>query len=116
MTGCSEDQISDWLLKCAVERGATHYERDFPNDLAPDQPNLSDEEIGIALCLAEHPYNSTLIRAAAQLLSSPQVDPARLARLAVMERVEPVLLYIAQAAARSGRFRWPTDNREGPRR
>ncbi|MGA2660847.1 MAG: hypothetical protein ABSH34_25465 [Verrucomicrobiota bacterium] len=31
------------------------------------------------------------IRAAAQLLSSPRVDPQRLARLAKMERVEPVL-------------------------
>ena len=100
MTGCSEDRIGDWLLKCAVQRGTSHYEREFPSNLPLDNPNLSDEELGIALCLGEHPYNSTLLRAAAQLLSSPKIDAARLARLAVMERVEPVLLYIAQAAAR----------------
>jgi hypothetical protein len=54
----------------------------------------------VALCLGQHPYNSTFIRAAAQLLSSPRTDAPRLARLAVMERVEPVLLYIAIIAAR----------------
>jgi hypothetical protein len=61
---------------------------------------LSDEELGVALCLGQHPYNSTFIRAAAQLLSSPRVNPARLVRLAIMERVEPVLFYIASVAAR----------------
>src|SRR5277367_5853426 len=35
-----------------------------------------------------------------QLLSSPRADAPRLARLAVMERVEPVLLHIATIAAR----------------
>ena len=100
MTGCPEESIGEWLLKCAVERGASHYQRGFPDDLPPDQPNLTDEEIGIALCLGEHTYNSAFIRAAAQLLSSPRTDCTRLARLAVMERVEPVLLYIAQVASR----------------
>jgi hypothetical protein len=100
MSGCSEDRVGEWLLKCAVDRGASHYERDFPTDLPPDNPELGDEEIAVALCLGQHPYNSTFIRAAAQLLSSPTTDPVRLARLAVMERVEPVLLYIAGVAAR----------------
>ncbi len=100
ITGCPEERIGGWLLKCAVERGASHYQRGFPDDLPPDQPNLTDEEIGIALCLGEHTYNSAFIRAAAQLLSSQRTDCTRLARLAVMERVEPVLLYIAQVASR----------------
>jgi hypothetical protein len=100
MSGCSEHRVGEWLLKCAVGRGASHYERDFPADLPSDCPELSDEELGVALCLGEHPYSSTYIRAAAQLLSSPTIDPTRLARLAVMERVEPVLLYIAGVAAR----------------
>jgi len=100
MSGCSRDRVGEWLLRCAVQRGASHYERDFSDDLPPDQPCLSDEEIGIALCLGEHPYNSVFIRAAAQLLSSPKIDPACLARLAVMERVESVLLHIAATAAR----------------
>ncbi len=100
MSGCAEDCVGEWLLKCAVRRGASHYERDFSEDLPPDDPGLSDEELAVALCLGQHPYNSTFIRAAAQLLSSPRTDAPKLARLAVMERVEPVLLHIAGIAAR----------------
>lgn len=100
MSSCPEERIGEWLLKCAVRRGASHYERDFPEDLPSDVPELSNEEIAVALCLGLHPYNSTFIRAAAQLLSSPSTDAPRLARLAVMERVEPTLLHIAAVAAR----------------
>lgn len=100
MSGCREDRVGEWLLKCAVRRGASHYERDFPEDLPDDNPELSHEELAVALCLGQHPYNPTFIRAAAQLLSSPRTDAPRLARLAVMERVEPVLLHIATIAAR----------------
>ena len=59
---------------------------------------ISDEEIGIALCLGQHPYSLDHLRAAAQLLSSPRVDAAKLCRLAVRERCEPVLLHIATIA------------------
>jgi hypothetical protein len=99
-SGCSEDHVGEWLLKCAVGRGASHYERDFPNNLPPDDAGLSDEELAVALCLGQLPYNSVLVRAAAQLLSSPRTDAPRLARLARMERVEPVLLHIATVATR----------------
>lgn len=99
LSGCNREQVGEWLLKCAVERGASHYQRCFCEDLPPDQPELADEEIGVALCLGEHRYNSSFIRAAAQLLSSPQIDPQRVSRLALMERVEPILLHIAAAAA-----------------
>jgi hypothetical protein len=100
LSGCGEDRVGEWLLKCAVQRGARHYERDFPADLPSDNPELSEEEIAIALCLGQHSYNSTYIRAAAQLVSSRHTDVRKLVRLAVMERVEPVLLYIATVAAR----------------
>ena len=100
MSGCPEDRIGEWLLKCAVRRGASHYERDFPDDLPPDHRELKNEELAVALCLGQHPYNSAFIRAAAQLLSSPSTDAPKLARLAVMERVEPTLLHIAAVAAR----------------
>ena len=65
-----------------------------------DLENLADEELGVALCLGQHRYDTFLLRAAAQLLSSPDTDGARLARLAEMERVEPVLRHIAEVAAR----------------
>ena len=100
ISGCTEDRVGAWLLKCAVQRGASHYEREFPADLPPDNLDLSHEELAVALCLGQHPYNSVFIRAAAQLLSSTRSDAQRIARLAVMERVEPVLLHIATIAAR----------------
>ncbi len=100
ISGCTEERVGEWLLKSAVLRGASHYQRDFSADLPPDDAGVSDEEVAVALCLGHHPYNSSYLRAAAQLLSSGSGNHARLARLAVMERVEPVLLYIAGVAER----------------
>ncbi|MBI4658159.1 MAG: hypothetical protein HY735_04785 [Verrucomicrobia bacterium] len=99
LSGAGE-RLPEWLLKVAVERGASHYQRDFGPALPPDRLEISDEEIGVALCLGQMPDNPWLIRAAAQLLSSHRVDPVWLARLAEMEHVEPVLLHIAAAAER----------------
>jgi hypothetical protein len=93
-------RLPEWLLKVAIERGAKHYQREFDPELPQDNPSVSNEEIGIALCLGQMPDNPWFIRAAAQLLSSPSIDPARLALLAEMERVEPVFLHIAAAAER----------------
>lgn len=100
LSGCTEDSVGEWLLKCAVERGATHYQREFPPELPPDSPALSNEELGVALCLGHLTWNSSYIRAAAQLLSAPDTQAAKLAHLAEMERVEPILLHIGNAAAR----------------
>jgi len=96
----ARERLSEWLRKAAVERGAAHYFRDFDPSLPPDNPAISDEEVGVALCLGQHPYNLDNLRAAAQLLSSPRTDAARLCRLAVQERCEPVLLCVAAAAER----------------
>ena len=38
LSGCAEDQVGEWLLKCAVGRGATHYRRDFRPGSAARQP------------------------------------------------------------------------------
>ena len=100
LSGCNEAQIGEWLLKCAVLRGATHYRREFGSDLPPDARSLKDEELGVALCLGQHVYDATLIRAAAQFLSSRKINPARLGKLAEMERAEFVLLHIARCAER----------------
>jgi hypothetical protein len=94
------DRLPEWLLKVAVQRGATHYQRDFDPSLPTDNPAISDEEIGVALCLGQHPYHLDNLRAASQLLSSPRVDAATLCRLAVFERCEPVLLHVAAVAER----------------
>jgi hypothetical protein len=100
LSGCGLEQVGEWLLKCAVDRGATHYRRDFDPQLPPDNPALSNEELGVALCLYHHPYDAMLIRAAAQLLSAGGTDAPSLACLAEMERCAPILLHIAGAAAR----------------
>jgi hypothetical protein len=100
MSGCFPDEIPAWLLKCAVLRGASHYRRDFDAALPADNPALANEELGVALCLAEHPFDPILIRAAAQLLSASDTDPVLLAGLAEMERCVPVMLHIAAAAGR----------------
>ena len=68
-------------------------------DVLDDSADLTNEELGVALCLGHHRYDTFLIRAAAQLLSSPDTDAARLATLAEMERVEPTLRHIAEIAA-----------------
>ena len=94
------ERLPEWLLKAAVERGAAHYQRDFDPSLPPDNPAISDEEIGVALCLGQHPYHLDHLRAAAQLLSFPRVDAVKLCRLAVRERCEPVLLHMATVAER----------------
>jgi hypothetical protein len=91
-------RVADWLLKVAVERGANHYRRDFDPILPADLPAISDEEIGVALCLGQNTYNLDSLRVAAQFLSSPRINAARLCRLAVQERCEPVLLHIAEVA------------------
>jgi hypothetical protein len=99
MSGAGQ-RLGEWLLKIAVERGARHYQRDFDPLLPPDNPTIADEEIGVALCLGLLPYKLDNLRAAAQLLSSPSVDPILLRRLAVHERCEPVLIHIASIAER----------------
>jgi hypothetical protein len=88
-------RLTEWLMRVAVDRGASHYERPFDPALPRDNPAISTEEIGIALCLEQHPYQLNQLRTAAQLLSSPKTDAAHLCRLAVQERCEPVLLHIA---------------------
>jgi hypothetical protein len=92
------ERVAEWLLKVAIERGANHYRRDFDPALPADLPAISDEEIGVALCLGQNPYNLDALRVAAQFLSSPRINPARLCRLAEQERCEPVLLHIAAIA------------------
>ena len=74
------DRLPDWLLKIAVECGAKHYQRDSDPSLPPDNPAITNEEVGVALCLGQMPFEPWLIRAAAQLLSWPRVDPQRLTR------------------------------------
>ena len=97
LSGAGE-RVTEWLLKVAIARGANHYRRDFDPTLPADLPAISDEEIGVALCLGQNPYNLDALRVAAQFLSSSRINAARLCRLAEQQRCEPVLLHIAEVA------------------
>jgi hypothetical protein len=97
LSGAGE-RVAEWLFMVAVARGANHYRREFDPALPPDLSAISDEEIGVALCLGQNSYNLDALRVAAQFLSSPRIDAVRLRRLAVHERCEPVLLHIAEVA------------------
>lgn len=97
LSGAGE-RVAEWLLKVAIARGANHYRRDFDPSLPADLPAISDEEIGVAICLGQNLYNLDALRVAAQFLSSPRINSARLCRLAEQERCEPVLLHIAEVA------------------
>ena len=87
------------LLHLAVARGCHHYmPPDYPAAGVPDpgKHHFSDEELGIAMISAAQRTEPRLIRCAAQLLSGPNVDAVKLARLARMERCTPLLAYIAR--------------------
>jgi hypothetical protein len=84
------------MIALAASRGCSHYlPGNRPVPALADE--LGDEELTILLIVGENPYEPTAIRCAAQLARSPLVNPAKLARLAVMEKCERVLAHIARA-------------------
>lgn len=88
----------DSMIALAVARGCRHYTAGATMlEKLPTRDELSDEELTILLLIGENPYAPTAIRCAAQLARSPHVDPARLARLAIMEKTQRVLGHIARA-------------------
>jgi hypothetical protein len=88
----------DAMIAFAVSRGCSHYDTGASQTaLPPSVESLGDDELTILLLAGENPYEPTAIRCAAQLARSTSIDPAKLARLAVMEKCERVLSHIARA-------------------
>jgi len=85
------------FITLAVQRGCTHYRAAAKSNAEARDVPLGDDELTILLLLGENSYDPTAIRCAAQLARSPENQPARLARLAVMEKCERVLAHIARA-------------------
>ena len=86
------------MIAAAVARGCRHYAltvRVFESP--PALSDLSNEELTILLLSGENPYEPYAIRCAAQLARSADVDPARLAFMAVREKTERVLAHIARS-------------------
>jgi len=94
---------ASFLIALAVERGCWHY-RPYAEAIGAKAPaveraDLSDEELSIALLLGSWVYNPVMIRVAAQLMAGPDTRSSLLLRLAVRERCEGVLGYIARQGA-----------------
>jgi hypothetical protein len=85
------------FITLAVQRGCTHYQAFAKSDAGFHDVALDNHELTILLLIGENAYDPTAIRCAAQLARSPENQPARLARLAIMEKCERVLAYIARA-------------------
>ncbi len=97
-------------INLAVARGCRHY-ADGAIPLAQDcgRDSFSNEELSIFLLLGENPYDPAAIRCAAQLTRSPDIEPARLGRLALQHGAERPLAHIAHAGAKhdqAGRNFW----------
>ena len=83
------------IAAAAIDRGCRHY-APFAEGLHKDAPEITDEELAIALLSPCHPYEPQLIRIGSQMLSGENSNPGKLAHLAIMERCGPVIKYIAQ--------------------
>lgn len=103
----------DDLRRLAVARGCEHYRH--PDDDFVNQPSqsawekISDLELAMGMLTAAQRFDAVLVRCAAQLLSGEGIDVSGVARLAVQERVVPVVRHIARAGAEAdvvGREKW----------
>ena len=77
----------DDMIALAASRGCSHYMPGL-RSVPVSADELGDEELTILLIVGENPYEPTAIRCAAQLARSRLVNPAKLARLALMEKCE----------------------------
>lgn len=95
------DTVEDWLVQLANTRGArvvvspSAEEASGPMLAASE---LSDEELTVAICQFNCLDRPQMLRLAAQLISRGGLDLRKLIRLAILERVEPVLAELARQA------------------
>jgi hypothetical protein len=93
--------LEDWLLDVANCRGARIVIREPARPLGfqpPPRSEFRDEELVIAICMLQGVDQPQLLRLAAQLISRNVLELPVLIRLAIRERVGPVLKALAQAA------------------
>ena len=89
------------LKELAVRRGCRHYEGSFPaTTVSPAAEKLTDEEVGVGLCLGQLTYDPLNIRIGAELLSAESCRPKAIAFLARQERCETVIGYVARCGAK----------------
>ena len=87
------------LESLAVAQGCWHYKHP---EMVPaphvSETQFSNEELAMALLSPCQPYSPHTIRVGAAMLGATGNDPESLAWLAVAERCEPQVRYIARAA------------------
>lgn len=88
-----------WVL--AVQRGCRHYwQGNEPEKELASKTQFSNAELALALLSIAAPYEPHSIRCGAAMLGAPGNDVETLARLAVWERSESVVRYIAECGMR----------------
>ncbi|HMC27075.1 MAG TPA: hypothetical protein VKM56_04680 [Verrucomicrobiae bacterium] len=88
------------LERLAIQRGCDYYgsESDLPLEVPKiSREQLSDEQLAIALLNPALRYHPQTLRLGAAMLGAEGNDPSEIARLAKMERCEPIVRYIAEA-------------------
>jgi hypothetical protein len=92
--------LEQWLIDVANQRGARSVRRPAPpsNFTAPGDAVLSGAELIVALCQLQCLDQPHILRVAAQLISRGAFDATQLRRIAVMERVEPILQGLSRLA------------------
>lgn len=89
---CPEDL---WAL--AVQRGCRHYWQGSESAIERVSPSsFSNEELSIALLNPAAPYNPHSIRCGAAMLGATGNDPELVARLAIRERCQVVVRFVAE--------------------
>ena len=85
------------LWTIAVQRGCRHYwQGDEPEGELIPQTVLTNEELAIALLNCAGPYSSHSIRCGAAMLGAIGNDPSLVAKLAIWERSETVVRFVAE--------------------
>lgn len=89
------------LCALAVQRGCRHYSRggEAAKEL-PAQEQFTNAELAMALLTIAEEYDPYAIRCGAAMLAAEANEPVALARLAVWERSESVVRYVAECGAR----------------
>ena len=84
-----------WTL--AVQRGCRHYwQGDEPEGELVSQAVLTNEELAVALLNGAGTYSPHSIRCGAAMLGAIGNDPAVIAKLAIWERCEAVVHFVAE--------------------
>ena len=94
--------VLDALASEAIARGCYHYAPAFDHGLEShlSEREFPNDELAMALLTVANQYDPRVIRIGAMMLGARENDPRDLARLAVWERCECVVRYIATCALR----------------